>query len=72
MTDRDIVGLQKSVNLLKLEPGSDTKTCHDGNQVLDIKVEGVADMQAEDGPVVTSCPVIKTEEEVSQMFICTL
>jgi hypothetical protein len=56
---------------LKVEPGSDSETCHDGNQVIDIKVE-VTDVQEEEDPVLITFPLMKTEHEVSCMMVCIL
>jgi hypothetical protein len=67
-----MVVLQNYMNLLKVEPGSDSETCHDGNQVIDVKVEEVMDIQEEEDPVLITFPAIKAEHEVSFMPWCTL
>jgi hypothetical protein len=59
------------MDLLKLEPDSDSETCHDGSQVLDIKVEGVTDIQEED-PVQRTFPALKNEHEVGHVSVCAL
>jgi hypothetical protein len=72
MIDRVVVVLQNVMSvLLKVEPGSDSETCHDENQIADIKVEKVTKIQEED-PVLRTSPVIKTEHEVSCLCMCTL
>jgi hypothetical protein len=53
------------MNFLKVEPGSDSETCHVGNQVIDIKIEEVTDIKVEVDPVLITFPVIKAEDEVS-------
>jgi hypothetical protein len=65
MIDMVFVVLQNCMDLLKVEPGSDSETCHDGNQVIDIKVEEVTDIQEEEDPLRRTFTVIKTEHEVS-------
>jgi hypothetical protein len=57
---------------LKVEPGSDSEICHDGNQVIDIKIEEVTGIQEEEDPVLRTFPGIKVEREVSRMSVCTL
>jgi hypothetical protein len=61
--DKGMVVLQNCMDFMKVEPGSDSETCHDGNQVIDMKAEDVTDMQ-EDDPVLMTSPVIKAEQEV--------
>jgi hypothetical protein len=51
------------MDFLKVEPDSD-ETCHDGNQVMDIKDEDVTDMQENEDPVLMTLPVQKAEQEV--------
>jgi hypothetical protein len=65
-----MVVLQNCMDSLKVECGSDSETCHDGNQVIDIKVEEITGIQAEDDPVLITFPVIKAEDEVSCLSIC--
>jgi hypothetical protein len=71
-----MVVLQNCTNLLKVVPGSCSETnltsSHDGNQVINIKVEKVTDIQEEEeDPLLTEFPVIKAEHEVSCMSVCT-
>jgi hypothetical protein len=60
-----VVVLQSCMGLLKVEPGSDSETCHDENQVTDIKVEEAVNVQEEDDPVTRTFSVTKTEHGVS-------
>jgi hypothetical protein len=72
MIENAVVVLQNCINLLEVVPGSYSETCltsHDDNQVIDIKVENVADMQEEEDPLLITSPVIKTEHEVSCMSV---
>jgi hypothetical protein len=52
------------MELVKVVPGSDSETCHDGNQIS-IKDEDVTDIEEDENPLLISSPVIKSEEEVS-------
>jgi hypothetical protein len=54
------------MHCLKVEPGSDSETCQDGNQVIDTKAEDVADMQEDEDPML----VIKAEQEVCLSMHC--
>jgi hypothetical protein len=72
MIDKFIMVLQNCMNLLKVEPGSDSDTCHDGNQVTNIKVGEVTDVQEDEDPLLRTFPVIEAEHEVSIMNVCTL
>jgi hypothetical protein len=58
------------MNLPKALPGSDTETCYDGNQVIDVKAEYVTDIQEDEHSVLTTCPVTKTEQEVRLCIQC--
>jgi hypothetical protein len=51
------------MKLLKVVPGSDSETCHDGNQIS-INDEDVTDIQEDEDPLLITSPVIKSEEEV--------
>jgi hypothetical protein len=53
------------MELLQVTPGSDSVTCHDGNQVISIKVEGVTDIQEDEQP-----PLMKSEQEVCPCIQC--
>jgi hypothetical protein len=68
MIDNGGVVLQNCISLLEIVPGSCSETCltsHDDNQIIDIKVENVADAQEEEDPLLITSQVIKTENEVS-------
>jgi hypothetical protein len=71
-----MVVLQNCFDLLKVVPGSYSETSltssHDGNQVINIKVEDFADTQEEEDPLLIKLPVMKSEHEVSYMSVCTL
>jgi hypothetical protein len=71
VTDKVVVVLQSCMGLLKVEPGSDSETCHDENHVTDIKVEEATNVQEED-PMLRTFPVTKTEHGVSCICMCTL
>jgi hypothetical protein len=63
-----MVILQNSMDLLKVEPGLSSETCptsHDGDQVINIKVEGAPDTQEVEDPLLITLPEIKSEYEVS-------
>jgi hypothetical protein len=51
------------MELVKVVPGSDCETSHDGNQIS-IKYEDVTDIQEDEDPLLITSPVIKSEEEV--------
>jgi hypothetical protein len=70
MIDKCVVVLQNCMDLLKDVPGSDSETCHDGNQVIDIKSEDVADIEVDEHPVLITFPVIKVEQEVCLCIHC--
>jgi hypothetical protein len=53
------------MDLLEVVPGSCSEVSHNGNQIIDVKVEN----GEEDDPVQITFPVIKTEQEVC---VCTL
>jgi hypothetical protein len=69
MSDKVMLVLQNCMDLVKVEPGSDSETCHDGNHFIAIKVEKATDIQEEDDPVLTTFPVIKAEDVVSCMYV---
>jgi hypothetical protein len=48
MIDKVIVVLQNCIDSLKVELGSYSETCNDGNQFIDIKVEEVTDIKVEE------------------------
>jgi hypothetical protein len=57
--------------LLKDVPGSDSETCHNGNQVIYIKAEDVTDIQEEEEVVedpLLTLPAVKVEHGVSCML----
>jgi hypothetical protein len=58
------------MDLLKGEPGLDSGTYHDRNQVINIKAEDATDMQDDKYPVLITFPTIKAEQEVC--FLCTV
>ena len=64
-----VVVLQNSMDLLKGEVGSYSKTCAtstvDGNEANDIEAERVLDITEEDDQEQTTITVIKTEPNVS-------
>jgi hypothetical protein len=63
--------LQNSMDLLEFAPGSRSEICetssHDGNEIINIKIEEVPDIQEEEDPLLITFPVIKDEHEVSHM-----
>jgi hypothetical protein len=65
--------LQNCTDLLKVELGSCSEacltSCHDGNEVIDIKVEEVVDREEEEDPLLITFPVIKAEHEVSSVYL---
>jgi hypothetical protein len=77
MIDNDMLILQRCVVLLKVEPGSCSKTCvtssQNENQVLDIKVDegSVGEGEEEDeekNPLLIPFPPVMAEYDVS--FVC--
>jgi hypothetical protein len=62
--------LQNCMDLLKVGPGSDGETCHDGNHAIYIKVEDVTDIQEEEHPVLITPSLIKAEQEVCLFVHC--
>jgi hypothetical protein len=70
-----MVVLQNCIDLLKVVPGSYSEvylsSSHDGNQVVNIKVEDFAGVEEEEDPLLIEFPVIKPEHEVSYMFLWT-
>jgi hypothetical protein len=64
-----VVVLQNCVNLLEAVPGSYNEPCREGNQLMHIEVEEVADVieEGEEDPLA----VIKSENGVSFMSMCT-
>jgi hypothetical protein len=65
--------LQSCTDLLKVELGSCNEacltSCHDGNEVINIKVEEVIDTEEEEDPLLITFPAIKTENEVSSTYL---
>jgi hypothetical protein len=65
--------LQNCMDFLKVEPGLSDESCpvssHDGNQIIDIKVE-VSDTQEIEDPLLITSPEIKAEYEVSCISTC--
>ena len=64
-----VVVLQNSMDLLKGEVGSYSKTCVtstvDGNEAIGVKAERVLDITEEEDQETTTITVIKTEPNVS-------
>jgi hypothetical protein len=75
MSDKGKMVLQNCMDFLKVEPGLSDETCpassHEGDQVIDIKVE-VSDTQEVEDPLLITLPEIKAEHEVSCMAACPL
>jgi hypothetical protein len=65
-----MVVLQNCVDLQKVVPGSDSESCHDGSEVIDIKTENVTDVEEDELPVLIAFPEIKDEEEVCLIIHC--
>jgi hypothetical protein len=65
-----MVGLQNCMDVLKSEPGPCQMSSDDGNQVVGIKLEEVADLKPEENPGPTISPLIKTEPSVSYVSVC--
>jgi hypothetical protein len=59
------------MDMLKVERSSDSETCHDEDQIINIKVE-MTGKQEDMDPLLRTLPVTKTEREVSCMSVCTL
>jgi hypothetical protein len=58
------------MDLLKVELGSYSETCHDGNQFIDVKVEeGTVAQEEEEDPLLITFPIEKSELEVSCMMV---
>jgi hypothetical protein len=74
MIDKCMVVSQKCID--EDVPGSYSETCitspPDGNQIIDMKVEDVTDIQVKEDPMPVTFPVIKGEQEVSFISVCTL
>ncbi|KDR14294.1 uncharacterized protein LOC110834627 [Zootermopsis nevadensis] len=62
---------ENCINSLKVEPGSDSEMCRDGNQVIDKRVEEVRDTTVEENPMMKTFPVIKAEDENCMDFVKT-
>jgi hypothetical protein len=58
------------MELLNFDPGSDSETCHDGNQDVSVKVEDVTDMQEVEQPLQVTSPLIKPEQDVRPCIQC--
>jgi hypothetical protein len=72
MTDEGMVILQNCMDFLKVEPGLISETCpssHDGNQVIDVKVEEASDTCEVEDPLLVTLPGIKVECEVSYVYV---
>jgi hypothetical protein len=69
-----MVVLQNCMDILKIEPGPYSGTCQmssdNGNQVVSIKVEGVAGMKEEEDPWPATSTGIETEPAVSCLCVC--
>jgi hypothetical protein len=76
MNDAVVSIFQNCLNLPELAHASDSEPFHDGNRFIHIKVEEGADMQEDmevgEDPLAVTCPVVKTENEVSFMSVCLL
>jgi hypothetical protein len=64
MIDKCMLAFQNSMDLIKVEPGSDGEMCDDGTQTTCIKAKNVTDMKVEEHPVIITSPLIKDEQEV--------
>jgi hypothetical protein len=58
------------MDLLNVGPGSDSETCHVGNQDISVKVEDVTDIQEVEQPLQVISPLIKIEQEVRPCIEC--
>ena len=70
-----MMGLQNCMDIMKSEPGPCTGTglmsSDDGNEVVGIKVEEVADIKVEEDPEPATSSLIKTEPAVSCcLYMC--
>jgi hypothetical protein len=74
MIDKDMLFLQDCMDLLKVEPGSDSEMCHDHDecQFNSIKAEEVTAKQEEVDPLLIQFPVVKPEHDVSYVCMYTL
>jgi hypothetical protein len=70
MTDTCVMVLQNCMDSLKAVPGSDGETCHEGNQVVDIKAEDITDIEVDEHPVLVPRPVTQDEQEVCLHIHC--
>jgi hypothetical protein len=70
MIDKGMLVSQNCMGFMKVEPGSDSDSCHDGNQVIDTKAEDVTDVQEDEDPMLITFPVIKAEQEVCLCIHC--
>jgi hypothetical protein len=73
MIESGIMVLQNCMDFLKGEPDSSSRTCitsHNGNRVIDVKVEEVSDTQEVEDPLLITLPGIKSEREVSCAYVC--
>jgi hypothetical protein len=65
--------LQNCTDILKVELGSCNEacitSCHDGDEVINIKVEEVIDPEEEEDPLLIKFPVTKAEDEVRSVFL---
>jgi hypothetical protein len=57
------------MELLSVVPGSDSETCHDGNQDIIVK-DDVTDMQEVEQPLQVTSPLIQAEQEVRPCIQC--
>jgi hypothetical protein len=64
-----VLVLQFCMELVKVVPGSNRETCHDGNDIS-IKDEDVTDIEEDEDPLLITSPLIKSEQEVC-MPLCT-
>jgi hypothetical protein len=68
-----MVVLQNCMDLLKVVPASYSETClsssHDGNQVIDVKVEDATDIQEQEDLFLTNFSAVQTDHEVSCMSV---
>jgi hypothetical protein len=63
--------LQTPIELVKVVPGSDSDTCHAGNQGVSVKEEDVTDIQEDEDDLLIASPAIKAEQEVRFCIYCS-
>jgi hypothetical protein len=63
-----MVALWNCMDFLKVVPGSDSETCHDGKQIINKKIE-VTGIKVEESPVLITFPVTQHEDKVHCMCV---